>query len=240
MKNGKKGYFFTNKILLDPKDLAQPLIDKSPKRYFVNSMSDLFHDGVPEDYISAVFDAMEQAWWHQYQILTKRPERMAAYSQKRFADRTPPPHIWLGTTVENQDAFDQRIKHLAATKTAVSWLSCEPLLGPINLGDKKPAVWIVAGGESDSDRKMEKKWATSLRDQCATLGTIFYFKQWGDHDALGEKVQVKQDGVHILPTLEGAVHGDYPMEINLDVIRQAAEAEGADARWELLRGCLTT
>lgn len=237
---GKKSYFFTNKILLDPKDLAEVLVDKTPKRYFVNSMSDLFHEGVREDYINAVFDVMERAWWHQYQILTKRPERMAKYSQKRYADRTPPPHIWLGTTVENQDAFDERVKHLASTKTAVPWLSCEPLLGPIDFGDKKPAAWVVVGGESDSDRKMDAAWATSLRDQCKELGVTFFFKQWGDFNEEGVYQKMRKADFGVLPKLNKAAHGDYPMSINLDVIKKAGKAKDAETRWTMLRGCLLT
>lgn len=237
---GEKRYSFNDKILLDPKDLAEPLADKSPKRYFVNSMSDLFHEKVPEDFINAVFEVMENAWWHQYQILTKRPENMAKYSQKRYAVKEPPPHIWLGTTVENQKAFDERVKHLAATKTAVHWLSCEPLIGAIDFGDKKPADWIVVGGESGSKRKMEKEWATSLRDQCKELGVTFFFKQWGDFNEAGEKAKMKKDDFKVLPTLDGVAYGDYPMSLDLDVIKQAGKAKDVDERWKLLRGCLLT
>ncbi|MFA6544631.1 MAG: phage Gp37/Gp68 family protein, partial [Limisphaerales bacterium] len=236
----RKGYFFTNKILLDPKDLAEPLADKTPKRYFVNSMSDLFHEGVQEDFINAVFDVMERAWWHQYQVLTKRPERMAAYSQKRYAHREPPPHIWLGATTENQDAFDQRIKHLAETKTAVRWLSCEPLLGPINLGNKKQVDWIVVGGESGSNRKMEKEWATSLRDQCKKLEISFFFKQWGDYNEQGVKAKMEQADFRILPTLEGAVHGDYPMEIDLIAIERTANPRGPAGSTETMAAMLSS
>jgi protein gp37 len=237
---GQKGFYFTNKILLDPKDLAEVLVDKSPKRYFVNSMSDLFHEGVPNDYINAVFDVMEKAWWHQYQILTKRPERMAKYSQKRYADQQPPPHIWLGTTAENQEAYDERVEHLAATKTAVRWLSCEPLIGAINLGKKKQFDWVVVGGESGSRRKMEKEWATSLRDQCAKLGVVFFFKQWGDFNEAGEREKLKQADLAVLPTLEGRKHGDYPMQVDLNVLKQACDAKDQPAIHNLLRGCLQT
>lgn len=238
--NGENRYFFTNKILLDPKDLAEVLVDKSPKRYFVNSMSDLFHAGVPNDYIDAVFEVMEKAWWHQFQVLTKRPERMASYSQKRYADQQPPPHIWLGTTAENQEAFDKRIEHLAATKTAVRWLSCEPLIGPVDLGKKKQFEWVVVGGESGSKRKMEKEWAASLRDQCNKLGVVFFFKQWGDFNEAGERKRMKAKDLEILPTLDGKKHGDYPMSIDLAVLKRAAEAKDAKAIHKLLRGCLQT
>ena len=235
---GKLHYLFTGKILLDPKDLAEPLTDKAPKRYFVNSMSDLFHKDVDPEYVNAVFDVMERAWWHQYQILTKRPDRMAEYSQKRYAHRQPPPHIWLGTTTEDQDSFDERIKHLAATKTAVRWLSCEPLLGEIELGDKKQVDWVVVGGESGSKRKMDAAWATSLRDQCKKLGITFFFKQWGDHNEAGEYQKMKKDDFHKLPTIANAVHGDYPMEIDLDAIERRANPKGPAGITETMTGML--
>ena len=236
----KPPYIFTNKILLDPKDLAEVLVDKSPKRYFVNSMSDLFHAGVPNQYIDAVFNVMEQAWWHQYQVLTKRPKRMAEYSQKRYADQQPPPHIWLGTTAENQEAYDERVEHLAATKTAVRWLSCEPLIGAINLGRKRQFDWIVVGGETGSKRKMEKEWAASLRDQCAELNVPFFFKQWGDFNEAGEYEKMKMDDSAMLPTLDEVKHGAYPMRIDLAVLKAASEAKDPQAIHRLLRGCLQT
>jgi protein gp37 len=239
-KDGKKGYFFTNKILLDPKDLAEVLVDKSPKRYFVNSMSDLFHGDVPYDYINAVFNVMETAWWHQYQVLTKRPKRMAEYSRQRYADQQPPPHIWLGTTAENQAAFDKRIEHLAATRTAVRWLSCEPLIGPIELGKKKQFDWIVIGGETGSRRKMEKEWAASLRDQCAELNVPLFFKQWGDFNEAGEYEKMKNDDSAKLPLIDGVKHGNYPMRVDLAVLKRASEAKDQQAIHKLLRGCLQT
>ena len=212
MKDGKKGYFFTNKIQLDPRRLAEPLADLVPKRYFVNSMSDLFHAKVPDDFITAVFDVMEKADWHQFQVLTKRPERMAEFTTKRYAKRKPPAQIWLGASTENQETFDERHKHLRNTKAAVRWLSCEPLLGPINLGKCEGLDWVVVGGESGSTRQMKKQWATSLRDQCARRDVTFFFKQWGDYNEQGERKKSKKDGL-TPTTLEGEIHNNYPAEL---------------------------
>ncbi len=212
MNNGKKGYFFTNKIQLDPRRLAEPLADLVPKRYFVNSMSDLFHARVPDDFIAAVFEVMEKATWHQFQVLTKRPERMAKFTTQRYAKRKPPAHIWLGASTENQETFDERYKHLQNTKAAVRWLSCEPLLGPINLGKCEGLDWVVVGGESGSKRQMLKEWATSLRDQCAKRGVKFYFKQWGDFNEQGERKKAKKDGL-TPTTLDGVIHDDFPAEL---------------------------
>jgi|GEM_PF-438703 len=236
--DGEKRYFFTGKLLLDPHALAQVLVDRHPKRFFVNSMSDLFHPQVPDAYLDAMFDTMERAWWHQYQVLTKRPERMADYTQKRYANRPPPPHIWLGTSTEDQAAFDQCIEHLARTKTAVRWLSCEPLLGPVDLGLQKRFEWVVIGGESGSTRQMQKEWATSLRDQCAEFGVPFFFKQWGDYNEAGEKVRRKPDASGALPTLGGKKHGAYPMRLDLGVLQEAAATEDREAIFALLRRCL--
>ncbi|MCE9610346.1 MAG: phage Gp37/Gp68 family protein [Chthoniobacter sp.] len=165
-KDGTKSYFFANKIVLLPKDLGQPLQDRVPKRFFVNSMSDLFHNQVPDDFIKAVFEVMKKAHWHHFQVLTKRPKRMTEFTTKYFTKETPPPNIWLGTSTENQEAFDERIGWLRKTRAAVRWLSCEPLVGPIRFDSAEGIDWVVVGGESDSHRCMEKQWATDLRDQC--------------------------------------------------------------------------
>jgi len=111
-QTGDGRFAFTGVIQCHPERLAEPLQDRIPKKYFVNSMSDLFHKDVPEDFITAVFDVMEKAHWHKYQVLTKRPERMAEFTQKRYKDRQAPSHIWLGTSTEDQDTFDERIKQL--------------------------------------------------------------------------------------------------------------------------------
>jgi protein gp37 len=171
-------------------------------------MSDLFHKNVPEDFVEAVFKVMEKAHWHQFQVLTKRPERMAEFSRNYFKRREPPPHIWLGTSTENQEAFNQRIGHLRKTKAAVRWLSCEPLVGPIRFDSPDGIDWVVVGGESDSDRRMEKQWATSLRDQCGRAKIPYFFKQWGSYDEDGNGPQRE---IHDPPpSLEGKIHHEFP------------------------------
>ena len=204
--DGKTTYQFTGKIQLVPHDLADPLHDKISKRYFVNSMSDLFHKNVPDAYIEAVFDVMEKASWHTFQVLTKRPERMAEFTQKRYADKDPAANIWLGTSTENQAAYDDRMPHLKATKAAIRWLSVEPMLGPIKFGSMKDIDWVVVGGESGSDRQMNKEWATGIRDACKKDEVPFFFKQWGDFNEQGKK-KAKKGGD---AKLDGKIHHNYP------------------------------
>lgn len=205
----KKGdsYAFTGQILLLPERLGDPLLKRTPTRYFVNSMSDLFHKDVPENFISAVFDVMEKAPWHTFQVLTKRPERMAAFTQKRYKDLVLLPNIWLGTSTENQECFDKRIERLRQVKAAVRWLSCEPLLGPIKLSNTADIDWVVVGGESKGGRKMETKWAVSLRDQCKKAEIPFFFKQWGDFNEEGVPQKEKKEGG---AKLDGKIHHEYP------------------------------
>jgi protein gp37 len=190
-----------------PQDLADPLHDNVARMYFVNSMSDLFHKDVPEEFIEAVFTVMEAAHWHTFQVLTKRTERMAAFTQKRYADKVPPANIWLGTSTEDQAAYDDRMPHLKNVKAAVRWLSCEPLLGPIQFDSMDDIDWIVVGGESGPGaRPMKKEWAAGIRDACAAAEVPFFFKQWGAFNEVGDKAAEK---THI-PTLDGVEHQEYP------------------------------
>jgi len=204
---GTTAYAFTGKIQLVPQDLAEPLLDNAPKKYFVNSMSDLFHKNVPDEFIEATFTVMEAAHWHVFQVLTKRPDRMAEFTQKRYADKEPPKNIWLGTSTEDQAAYDARMPHLKNTKAAVRWLSCEPLLGPIVFGDMADLNWTVCGGESGPGaRPMEKVWATGIRDACAAAKVPFFFKQWGVFNEAGIKAPEASDP----PTLDGVSHQEFP------------------------------
>jgi protein gp37 len=173
-------------LRLWPERLELPLAWKAPKRIFVNSMSDLFHERIPDSFIDHVFITMARADWHEFQVLTKRPERMARYVASRldwFADmRARCPHIWLGTSVENQK-YVERAEIVAKLPSAVRFLSCEPLLGPLDLrhvlrGDR--VNWVIAGGESGHRaRPMDPAWVTDIRDQCQGAGVPFFFKQWG-------------------------------------------------------------
>lgn len=226
---------WNGKIRLVPEVLNQPIRWQRPSRIFVNSMSDLFHDNVPDDYIDQVFAVMALAPHHTFQILTKRPARMLEYmtkpsspfsidklgdlspwmeqwgwiSPEDAANVAPPgstlpkwpewplPNVWLGVSVEDQNAADERIPLLLQTPAAIRWLSCEPLLGQVNLF-KAGALeggftceaefsahgnvdWVVVGGESGPHaRPMHPDWARSLRDQCEFAGVPFHFKQWGE------------------------------------------------------------
>lgn len=208
--------------------LDQPLHWKRPRRVFVNSMSDLFHEDVPDSFIDQVFAVMVLVPQHTFQILTKRPNRMREYLVKRteedqsegwwsepiaravfaaskaagdplpgnapllLAGRWPLPNVWLGVSAEDQDAYDERVELLRQTPAAVRWVSIEPMIGPIDARFTNGLVhgcdaadyrldWVVVGGESGPKaRPMHPQWARDLRDQCASAGVPFLFKQWGE------------------------------------------------------------
>lgn len=146
---------------------------------FVNSMSDLFHKAVPKAFIDSVFDTMESADWHTYQVLTKRSPRLRDYMSKRYADREPPAHIWTGVSVEDRKGA-ARIGHLRQARSAVRFLSVEPLIGPVGPVDLTDIHWVIAGGESGPNaRVMQIEWAREIRDACREQGVPFFFKQWG-------------------------------------------------------------
>lgn len=228
---GTKAYPNGFEVTLRPERLDQPLRWRKPRKVFVNSMSDLFHDAVPDRFIGEVFSVMGATPQHTYQILTKRHRRMRSLL-RRWTDhltkgcycppdqggcsapmdvlhgRWPLPNVWLGVSVESQQWADIRIPALLETPAAVRFLSCEPLLGPVDLrnlrarngalidclaGDVKtpegevyaacPSAisWVIAGGESGPGaRPMHPDWARSLRDQCQATGVPFFFKQWGE------------------------------------------------------------
>jgi protein gp37 len=155
--------------------LTRPLEWKKPKNIFVNSMSDLFHVDVPLEYIQQVFDVMNQANWHQYQVLTKRAERVHELSKHlKWA-----PHIWMGVSVESEKYLD-RINHLRKTGAHVKFLSLEPLLGPLPKMNLRGIDWAIVGGESGPGaRPMDEEWVLDIRDQCLRANVAFFFKQWG-------------------------------------------------------------
>src|SRR6266545_7878333 len=155
--------------------LEHPLRWKRPLRIFVNSMSDLFHADIPVEFIERVFGVMNKANWHQYQVLTKRSERL-----RELSDRMDwQPQIWMGVSVENQrHAF--RIDDLRRTGAAVKFLSLEPLLGPLRDLNLEGIDWVIVGGESGPGaRPMRPEWVADIQDQCARAGAKFFFKQWG-------------------------------------------------------------
>ena len=166
-------------LTLRPERLAQPMSWKRPRLIFVNSMSDLFHKDIPTEYIDKVFDTMETAHWHTYQVLTKRSSLMRSFINARYTKRPAPPHIWLGVSVENASALI-RIEHLRQSNSRTKFVSFEPLLGPVADADLTQINWVIAGGESGPKaRPVEAEWLRDLRDICVHRGVAFFFKQWG-------------------------------------------------------------
>jgi protein gp37 len=155
--------------------LALPLRWRKTKRVFVNSMSDLFHEAVPDDYIRRVFDVMVEARWHTFQVLTKRSRRLAT-----LAPRLPwPVNIWQGVSVESA-RYTPRVRDLESVPAAVRFLSVEPLLGRIPALPLQGIHWVIVGGESGGGRRpMAADWVREIRDQCRASGVPFFFKQWG-------------------------------------------------------------
>jgi protein gp37 len=155
--------------------LRLPMSWQQPRVIFVNSMSDLFHEGIPTTYIDAVFEVMTKAHWHQFQILTKRHERMA-----ELAPRLPwPSNVWMGVSIENR-RFVHRADYLRRVPAAVKFISAEPLLGPLDGLNLSGIDWLIAGGESGfRHRTMQLAWVERLRDLCVDHQVPFFFKQWG-------------------------------------------------------------
>lgn len=162
-------------LRLWPERLTLPLNWKKPRRIFVNSMSDLFHSEVPDEFIFSVFDTMVRAPWHTYQILTKRPQRMY-----RLSGNLPLlEHIWLGVSIESNDVA-WRADFLRRVPAAVRFISAEPLLGSVDALDLAGIDWVIAGGESGHGfRRCDPNWVRELRDQCNLQDVAFFFKQWG-------------------------------------------------------------
>lgn len=178
---GVKGHPFEEgfDLTLRPKRLETPLSWKKARMVFVNSMSDLFHKEVPKSYISSVFDTMEHADWHVFQVLTKRSSLMRSFVNERYKARPAPEHIWLGTSVEDYTKRS-RIKHLQGTNATVRFLSIEPLIGAPGELNLTGIDWVIVGGESGPKaRPMQLEWARSVRDQCIAQDVPFFFKQWG-------------------------------------------------------------
>lgn len=172
---GNRNYQNGFELTLQPHMLDLPLKWKAPKRIFVNSMSDLFHIDVPLSYVQQVFDVMRRAHWHQFQVLTKRAERIEEVSDKLFWA----PNIWMGVSVESEK-YGYRIEHLRKTGARTKFLSIEPLIGPVGKLNLRGIDWVIVGGESGPGaRPMEPDWVTSIRDQCLRADVSFFFKQWG-------------------------------------------------------------
>ena len=167
---------------------------------FVNSMSDLFHDGIPDEYICEVAGIMMKANWHTYQVLTKRSERMASLLQTKLQFATQSAHIWWGVSVENRADGLPRINHLRSAPAGIRFLSVEPLLEDLGDIDLSGIDWVIAGGESGRRaRPMKEEWLRRLRDTCHDQGIAFFFKQWGGF-------QKAKNG----RTLDGRTYDEFP------------------------------
>ena len=166
-------------LTLRPERLLQPFTWKRPRMIFVNSMSDLFHKEIPRAHIAAVFDTMEKADWHIYQVLTKRSSLLQKFINDRYRNRTAPVHMWFGVSVENEQATS-RITHLQKANASIRFLSIEPLIAPVGKLCLDNIHWVIVGGESGPrSRPMKSEWAIDIRNQCVTARVPFFFKQWG-------------------------------------------------------------
>lgn len=200
---GTPGYENGFELSLVPERIEQPLTRKKPTVYFVNSMSDLFHEKIPFEYLDRILSVMSKAKQHTFQILTKRSDRMVEY----FLDRKVPVNVWLGVTVEDKRDGKPRINHLQQVDAKTRFLSCEPLLEDLGHLDLEGIHWVIVGGESGSHaRPMKREWAISIKNQCDCSSTAFFFKQWGVWGADGVKRHKKDNG----RMLEGRVWSQYP------------------------------
>jgi len=178
---GTKGHPFESgfDLTLRPARIEQPLSWRRPRMIFVNSMSDLFHKEIPTKFIDRVFDTMERANWHTFQILTKRSSLMRDFLRQRYGSKRGPMHMWFGVSVED-GSKKSRIRHLHHAPAGVRFLSVEPLIGPMGTLCLEGIDWVIVGGESGPRaRPMHADWVREVRDQCLASGVAFFFKQWG-------------------------------------------------------------
>ncbi len=186
-------------LTLRPSRLGQPLLWKRPRMVFVNSMSDLFHKAIPEEFVNGVWDTMERADWHTFQILTKRSSRMRDFLKRRYAERPVPLHIWFGVSIEDRSKLS-RLCHLKASPYGIRFLSLEPLIAPVGDLNLDGISWVILGGESGPRaRPIALDWIRNVRDQCQQQRVPFFFKQWGG-------IRPKQGG----RTLDGREWSEFP------------------------------
>jgi protein gp37 len=217
---------FTPRLV--PEKLVEPLRWGTPKTVFVNSMSDLFQDVVPDEYIDAVADIMLRANWHTYQILTKRADRLQELLTTRLRAAAQAPHIWWGVSVEDKKYGVPRITHLQRTPASLRFLSIEPLLEDLGTIDLTGIHWVIVGGESGpSARPMQPAWVNAIKDQCDAQRSLFFFKQWGG-------VQKAKAGRHLngktydaMPTL--STERPPQREARASLMRQLT---GVTVRWD--------
>ncbi|MCK4665007.1 MAG: phage Gp37/Gp68 family protein [Bacteroidales bacterium] len=199
---GTKGYENGFEFSIMPERLEQPLNVKKPTKFFVNSMSDLFHEKMPFVYLDAIFEVIEKTSRHTYQILTKREKVMSEY----FKDKNLPKNVWLGVTVESKDT-KHRIDFLGNINATIRFISMEPLLEDIGILDLNNIHWVIVGGESGiKARPMKSEWALNIKKQCEQQKIAFFFKQWGNWGADGIKRNKKLNG----RKLNGKIYDEYP------------------------------
>jgi protein gp37 len=202
-------------LRLVPEKLGDPLRWSKPKKVFVNSMSDLFHEAVPDEYIEEVCRVMLAAKWHTYQILTKRADRMAALLKGKLRACAEAPHIWWGVSVENRKHGLPRIDKLREAKPAVAFLSIEPLLEDLGQFDLRGINWVIVGGESGPGaRPMLPEWVLGIRDLCQKTKVPFFFKQWGG-------VRKSETGRQ----LDGKTYDEFPGIVSNPIPSASARAE---------------
>ena len=190
-----------------PEKLAEPLRWQTPKMIFVNSMSDLFHDAFPYEYIEAVANVMVKANWHTYQVLTKRSARLTSLLKGRLRFAAEAPHIWWGVSVEDKKYGLPRLRDLQRSPASVKFLSVEPLLEGLGKLNLEGIHWVIVGGESGHGaRPLKKEWVTEVRDQCVDAEVPFFFKQWGG-------VRKKRAGRE----LDGQTYDGFPTRITQPV-----------------------
>ena len=190
---GVKGYENGFRLSILPERLVEPLNRRKPTTYFVNSMSDLFHNDIPFEFLDQVFDVIKRTPQHTYQILTKRASRMRKYFVP--GERLLPSNVWLGVSVENRKYGLPRIDELREIEASIRFLSIEPLLEDIGEIDLTGIHWVIVGGESGPKaRPMKPEWVSAIKEQCQQVGVAFFFKQWGGWGADGKKRPKKENG----------------------------------------------
>ena len=205
-------------LRLVPEKLAEPFTWRSPKLVFVNSMSDLFQEGVPDEYVVSVSRVMATADWHTYQVLTKRAQRMRQLLKGKLRFAAEKANIWWGVSVEDRKYGLPRIGQLRDSPATVRFLSIEPLLEDLGKIDLTGITWVIVGGESGPGaRSMQKEWVISIRDQCHEQKVPFFFKQWGG-------VRKKNNG----RLLDGRTYDEYPARISTPVPERATGMEFRD------------
>jgi protein gp37 len=188
-------------LRLVPQKLNEPASWRRPRRIFVNSMSDLFHEDIPTDYVAAIGEVMRRADWHVYQVLTKRHERMRQLLSSELGWMARLPHVWFGVSVEDRKNGLPRLAALRQTPAAVRFVSMEPLLEDLGAVDLSGIDWTIVGGESGAHaRPMIRDWVLGIREQCRAQGVAFFFKQWGG-------VRKKAAGRR----LDGRTYNEFPM-----------------------------